>query len=184
MLKKIIPDKTWTLFLDRDGVLNHRLTEDFVKEPGQFVWIDGVLESLRFLAEIFGRIVVVTNQQGVGKGLMKPETLEQIHKKLLFDVTNSGGRIDKIYFCPDPENSRSFFRKPMIGMGLQARRDFPEIDFRQSIMAGDTMSDMRFGKRLKMNTVLISSDPLPARQHPALVDLWFESLEAFASFIK
>lgn len=183
-MKKIIPDKTWTLFLDRDGVLNQRLAKDFVKEPGQFIWVDGVLESLRFFAEVFGRIVVVTNQQGIGKGLMKTETLEQIHEKLLFDVNNSGGRIDKIYFCPDPENSRSFFRKPMIGMGLQARRDFPEIDFRKSIMAGDTMSDMRFGKRLKMNTVLISSDPLPARQHQALVDLWFESLKAFAAFLK
>lgn len=183
-MKRIIPDKTWTLFLDRDGVLNQRLVDDYVKKPEQFIWIDGVLESLAFFAGVFGRMVVVTNQQGIGKGLMKLETLEQIHSKMLNEVKQSGGRIDKVYFCPDLENSGSFNRKPMPGMGLQAKRDFQEIEFRKSIMVGDTLSDMRFGKRLKMITVLISADPVPARQYPGLIDLRFNDLKSFSAFIK
>ncbi len=177
-------DKTWTLFLDRDGVLNRRLVGDYVKEPGQFAWIDGVLESLAYFSGVFGRIVVVTNQQGIGKGLMKLETLEQIHSKMLMEANQAGGKIDKVYFCPDLENSCSFNRKPMPGMGLQAKRDHPEIDFRKSIMVGDTLSDMRFGRRLKMVTVLISSDPMPARRFPALMDMRFNSLASFAQYLK
>ncbi len=183
-MKRIIPDKSWTLFLDRDGVLNQRLVGDYVKVPGQFVWIDGVLESLAFFASVFGRMVVVTNQQGIGKGLMKVTTLEQIHSKMISEVNDAGGRIDQVYYCPDLENSGSFNRKPMPGMGIRAKRDFPEIEFRKSIMVGDTLSDMRFGRRLRMITVLISPDPGPAREHPGLIDWRFESLSALAQWIK
>lgn len=180
----INPDKNWTLFLDRDGVLNRRLEGDYVKRPEDFEWLDGVLESLAFLKNIFGTIVVVTNQQGIGKGLMTEPELEQIHRKMLGDVERAGGRIDRIYHCPDLENSGSFNRKPMIGMGLKARRDFPAIQFRQSIMVGDTISDMRFGKRLKMKTIFISDDSQKARQYPKYIDFRFETLKTFTEFLK
>ncbi|MEE4177244.1 MAG: HAD-IIIA family hydrolase [Bacteroides sp.] len=178
----LFPDKNWTLFLDRDGVLNRRLEGDYVKRKEDFEWQEGVLESLAWLSGVFGTIVVVTNQQGIGKGLMTEKELEQIHHKMLNDLKQAGGRIDKVYFCPDLENSGSFNRKPMVGMGLQARRDFPEINFRQSVMVGDTLSDMRFGKRLKMKTVLISEDLTMARQHHFLIDLRFSSLKDFSKW--
>ena len=115
---------------------------------------------------------------------MTEQELGLIHKNMLEDVARAGGRIDQVYHCPDLEQSRNFNRKPMIGMGLQARRDFPEIVFRQSVMVGDTISDMRFGKRLKMKTVFISKDIQKARQYPGFIDLIFESLQAFAAFLK
>ena len=183
-MNKIDPNKNWTLFLDRDGVLNRRLEGDYVQRPGEFEWLDGVPESLAYLSGVFGVIVVVTNQQGIGKGLMTEKELELIHRKMLDDVAEAGGRIDKIYFCPDLEDSGSFNRKPMIGMGLQARRDYPSIRFRESVMVGDTISDMRFGKRLKMKTVFISADLQKTRAFPQLIDLRFESLQGFASFLK
>jgi histidinol-phosphate phosphatase family protein len=184
LMTKLNPNKSWTLFLDRDGVLNRRLEGDYVKLPEEFEWLDGVLKSLSYFSGVFGTIVVVTNQQGIGKGLMTEQELGLIHKNMLEDVARAGGRIDQVYHCPDLEQSRNFNRKPMIGMGLQARRDFPEIVFRQSVMVGDTISDMRFGKRLKMKTVFISKDIQKARQYPGFIDLIFESLQAFAAFLK
>ena len=183
-MTKLNPNKSWTLFLDRDGLLNRRLEGDYVKLPEEFEWLDGVLKSLSYFSGVFGTIVVVTNQQGIGKGLMTEQELGLIHKNMLEDVARAGGRIDQVYHCPDLEQSRNFNRKPMIGMGLQARRDFPEIVFRQSVMVGDTISDMRFGKRLKMKTVFISKDIQKARQYPGFIDLIFESLQAFAAFLK
>jgi len=177
-------DREWTLFLDRDGVLNKRLPDDYVKLPQDFLWIEGVLESLAFFSGIFAKIIVVTNQQGVGKGLMSSTDLERIHQKMLDEVQSAGGRIDKVYFSPDLEKSGSFFRKPMVGMGLKAKKDFPKIEFAKSIMVGDTLSDMRFGKRLKMKTVLISDDLALARMNPYYVDLRFTSLADFAGFLK
>jgi histidinol-phosphate phosphatase family protein len=178
------PDQEWTLFLDRDGVLNRRLHDDYVKLPQDFVWIEGVLESLAFFSGIFSKIIVVTNQQGVGKGLMNSNDLERIHQKMLNEVQSAGGRIDKVYFCPDLEKSGSFFRKPMVGMGLKAKKDFHGIEFSKSIMVGDTLSDMRFGKRLRMKTVLISEDLALARMNPYYVDFRFSSLADFAGFLR
>ncbi|HSV89182.1 MAG TPA: HAD-IIIA family hydrolase [Bacteroidales bacterium] len=178
------PDNEWTLFLDRDGVLNRRLPGGYVKNPEDFVWIDGVLNSLSYFSGVFGRLIVVTNQQGIGKGLMSSNDLENIHQKMLNDVKSAGGRIDKVYFCSDLENSGSFYRKPMIGMGLKAKRDFKEIDFRKAVMVGDTLSDMRFGRRLKMKTVFISDDISIVRSHPYYIDFRFGCLAEFAEFIR
>lgn len=180
----ITPDKSWTLFLDRDGVLNKRPEGDYVKRPEDFEWHDGVLGSLAWLSEVFGTIVVVTNQQGIGKGLMTEKELELIHHKMLEDVKQAGGRIDKVYHCPDLKNSGSFFRKPMVGMGIMAKRDFPGIDFRQSVMVGDTLSDLRFGRRLKMRTVFISDNAKMAGRFHSLMDLRFESLKDFTAYLK
>ena len=183
-LSNFKPDTNWTLFLDRDGVLNQSPSNGPVKTPEQFEWIDGVVESIRELSGVFGKIIIVTNQQGIGKGILKSAELEQIHAFMLKTIEESGGRIDKAYFCPDPAESRSFCRKPNIGMGLKAKKDFPEIDFRRSVMAGDTINDMRFGKRLKMKTVLVSADLAVARQNPSLVDMRFDTLLAFTWFLK
>jgi histidinol-phosphate phosphatase family protein len=179
-LRNLNISKEWTLFLDRDGVINHRLVDDYVKTWEDFRFLDGVLEAMKTFNQIFGKIVVVTNQQGVGKGLMKAETLEEIHRKMILEVNDHGGRIDKIYYCPDLRTSGSFNRKPQVGMGLKAKKDFSQINFKKSIMAGDSLSDMEFGKRLKMNTVWISTDNLQPSKNPKFIDFAFDSLLLFS----
>jgi D-glycero-D-manno-heptose 1,7-bisphosphate phosphatase len=172
-----------TLFLDRDGVLNERLPGAYVKHPDDFKWARGLPEQLSVLPRLFETIVVVTNQQGIGKGLMSEQELDKIHEKMLGDVQAAGGRIDKIYHCGDLENSGSFLRKPSVGMALAAKKDFPHIHFKRAIMIGDTLSDMLFGKRLKMKTILIDANPDTARLNPRLVDLRFASLSECITFI-
>lgn len=176
-------DKTWTLFLDRDGVINERLRDDYVRQWEDFKFINGSLEAIRRLSELFGIVVVVSNQQGVGKGLMKDSDIRLIHERMLKTVSESGGRIDKAYHSPYLASEHHITRKPAVGMALQARRDFPSISFRKSIMAGDSLSDVIFGKRLGMKTVLIGETET-ARKNPHLIDYVFPDLLTFASFLK
>lgn len=150
----------WTLFLDRDGVINRRLPGDYVRDYSQFDFLPGVLEAITALTLVFGRIFIVTNQQGIGKGLMDAAQLEAIHQSMISAIAGVGGRIDKIYFCPHLASEGCQCRKPLPGMALQAARDFPEVDFRRSIMAGDTESDIRFGANLGMQTALIGEGPM------------------------
>ena len=148
-------DNAWTLFLDRDGVLNERILADYVRTPAQFRWLPGVLPALRFLTGRFGLIVIVTNQQGVGKGLMTEADLDVIHSKLRQQATYAGAQIDAIYACTKLAVEDPPCRKPRPGMAEQARREFPRIDFARSVMVGDTASDMGFGRSVGMHTVLV-----------------------------
>jgi histidinol-phosphate phosphatase family protein len=148
-------DASWTLFLDRDGVINHRIMGDYVKRPDEFVFLPGVKEAISKFSRIFGKIVVVTNQQGIGKGLMTPADLASIHQKMEIEVSKAGGRIDKIYHCPGLAAHQPLCRKPLPGMAMDAFSDFPEIDLSKSIMVGDSLSDIEFGRRLGMFTVKI-----------------------------
>ena len=132
-----------TLFLDRDGVINVLRRGDYVKTWDEFEFVPGILESLRELAGIFGLIVIVTNQRGVGRGLMTEDALNEIHRRMLERITRAGGRIDAVYYCTstDPEDP---MRKPGIGMFLKACEDFPSIDPSRSVMIGDSESDEKF----------------------------------------
>ena len=138
------------LFLDRDGILNKHLPGDYVRNWGMWEWLPGVLEAMPVLAQRFQRIFIVTNQQGVGKGLMSAADLEDVHRHMLSDIEAAGGRIDKVYTCTALEAEHSPNRKPEIGMALQAQRDFPEVDFHRSVMVGDSASDRLFAERSRM----------------------------------
>ena len=183
ILKDLNIEKSWTLFLDRDGVINKRIVDDYVKSWEQFEFLDGSLSSFKIFAEKFGRIFIITNQQGVGKGLMTKDDVVDVHNKMKAEIENNKGRIDSIYFCPDLENKNSKNRKPETGMAQQAKNDFPEIIFEKSIMLGDSKSDMDFGKRLNMKTVFISDDKKLIRENAEISDFVFGSLLEFSKRI-
>lgn len=141
------------LFLDRDGVLNRQIIGDYVRNWSQWEWLPGVLEAMPALSKRYKRIFIVTNQQGVGKGLMTKADLEDVHRHMLADIEAAGGRIDRVYVCTDLESTHSPNRKPEIGMALQAQHDFPEVDFHRSVMVGDSKSDEIFAQRSRMRFV-------------------------------
>lgn len=175
-LKNLNIDTSWTLFLDRDGVINKKLENDYVKHWIEFEFIEKVTDALKFLNGKFYKIVVVTNQQGIGKGLYRHEDLELIHKNMVYEITYLGGKIDKVYYSPFLEKENHPTRKPGIGMALQAKQDFPEIDFAKSIIVGDSISDMAFGKNAGMQTVFISPEP----NSSGLINFQFKSLFEFS----
>lgn len=177
-VKDLLLDKTWTLFIDRDGVINRRPLSDYVVRWDEFEFLPGVLGAMAMLSGFFGKIIMVTNQQGVGKGLMTAEDLEIIHTRMVSEIENAGGRIDAVYFCPDMENKPVNCRKPGINMALKAKADFPEIDFSKSLMAGDTENDILFGKNAGMKTVLINTNSIKAGNN--LADFVFPHLLSFA----
>ena len=149
-----------TLFLDRDGVINRLRPDDYVKNWDEFEFMPGMLDRLgRRSGRVrrapirwsgrFRRILVVTNQRGVGKGIMSLDDLNRIHDRMIEEIERHGGRIDRVYFCtalsPDDPN-----RKPQTGMAQQARIDFPDIDFARSLMIGDSESDRQFARNAGM----------------------------------
>jgi histidinol-phosphate phosphatase family protein len=148
-------DTSWTLFLDRDGVINKKLDGDYVKTIDEFEFLPYALESIKLFSSHFHRVVIVTNQQGISKRLMTEDDLHKVHQHLLQEVQNFGGRIDAIYHAPQLAEENSIMRKPNIGMALQAKEEFPSIDFKKSIMVGDSISDMEFAKNANMFAVLI-----------------------------
>jgi histidinol-phosphate phosphatase family protein len=154
-LSDLTIDTSWTLFLDRDGVINKRIVDDYVKKWEEFEFLEGVIDALKIFNSAYGKIVVVTNQQGIGKGIMRTEDLELIHKNMSYEVSYFGGRIDKVYFSPFLASENHPSRKPGIDMALQAKKDFSEINFSKSIMIGDSVSDLEFGKNAGMKTIFI-----------------------------
>lgn len=145
-----------TLFLDRDGVINVRLIDDYVKQWSEFSFEKDVLQAMAIFTKHFDTIVVVSNQQGVGKGLMKQEDLDAIHLRMRQEIEKAGGRVDAIYTCTALKKVHCFARKPQVGMALKARKDFSSLRFKDSVMVGDACTDMHFGKRLGMHTVFLS----------------------------
>jgi histidinol-phosphate phosphatase family protein len=171
----------WTLFLDRDGTINKRLPGEYVWNYNQFSFLPDVLSAIPIFNAHFNHVIIVTNQQGIGKEIMNEEMLQKVHDKMMEDIHLSGGFIDEIYYCPDLEIHDPTCRKPNPGMALKAQQDFPEINFRKSIMIGDSLSDIQFGQRLGMKTVWIQNREVEhIDQIIDLVDYQFDSLISFA----
>ena len=175
-LKGLSFTNDWTLFLDRDGVINRRIPDGYVTRWEEFEFLDGVPEALRILSETFGRIIIVSNQQGIGKGIMTTDQLIGLDARMREEIRKAGGWIDASYYSPHLEKDDHPDRKPAPGMGLKAKADFPEIDFTRSIMVGDTTSDIEFGKNLGMMTVCIGPEKISADHN-------FDSLLDFANAI-
>lgn len=164
-----------TLFLDRDGVINVRIVDGYVTRPEEFVLLPGVLEALRLLRPRFDRIILVSNQQGIGKGLFSLEDLDRVHTYMQSLFAAQGTPLDAIYVCPHLASEHCACRKPNIGMALQAKNDFPEIDLAKSIMVGDSLSDMQFARNAGMIPVSVGSadvdrDELAVRHYADLLD--------------
>lgn len=175
-------NKNWTLFLDRDGVINVERHLDYVKNYSEFQFMPGLPDSLAKLAAIFPRIVIVTNQRGIGRGLMTDADLDDIHQHMLEEINAAGGRIDRIYYCSSMDNDHPD-RKPNPGMAFHAKADIPGIDLASSIVVGNNISDMEFGRNAGMHTVHVrTTHPDIANPHP-MIDLSCADLPEFTQML-
>jgi len=172
-------DRSWTLFLDRDGVINEENVGSYITTVEEFRFCKGSLASISQLTELFGKIVVVTNQRGVGRGIMTIDDLKGIHQHMNEQIAAEGGKIDKIYACTALDDN-DHNRKPNTGMAVQATEDYPEIDLKRSVMVGNNLSDMEFGKKAGMHTVFLTSTHKPYDLPHDLIDEQFSSLQQWA----
>jgi D-glycero-D-manno-heptose 1,7-bisphosphate phosphatase len=145
------------VFLDRDGVLNRKQPEGaYVTEWEQFQWLPGAEEAIARMNRAGMTVIVVSNQRGIALGLFTHDQLELIHSNMRSHLAQHAARLDAIYYCPH-DVGECQCRKPDIGLFEQARRDFPWAA-QNSVVIGDSLSDMQAGQRLGMKTIFIEGE--------------------------
>jgi D-glycero-D-manno-heptose 1,7-bisphosphate phosphatase len=152
-----------TVFLDRDGVIN-RLRSNYVTSWDEFEFLPHAKDAIRLLNEAGMRVVVVTNQRAIARGLLSVEELMSIHANMCAELALAGATIDAIYYCPHDKGVCAC-RKPGVEMFLQAQRTFPDIDLSRSVVVGDSLSDMQAGSRLGCRLILVTDTGCSDRSH-------------------
>lgn len=150
-------DRRRTVFLDRDGVINRKMLEgEYVTRWDEFEFLPGAIDALRLLRRKGYRIIVVTNQRGIAKRVMTEQDLQHIHGCLRAELVQADADVDSIYCCPHDEGQCKC-RKPHIGLFSEAKRDYADIAFPDSLMIGDSLSDMEAGATLGCRNILVAS---------------------------
>jgi D-glycero-D-manno-heptose 1,7-bisphosphate phosphatase len=146
------------VFLDRDGVLNRKMPEGaYVCDWAQFRWLPGAIEAVARMNRAALTVILVSNQRGIALGLYTPEQLERIHANMQSQLARHGGRLDAIYYCPH-DQGECHCRKPETGLFEQAWQRFPQASAQNSLLIGDSLSDIQAGHRLGMKTIFIDGE--------------------------
>lgn len=132
------------IFLDRDGVIIEN-REDYVRSWEDVAIINGALEALALASSGRWKLVIISNQAGIGKGLIPPSTADEINRRLVEIIQQHGGRIDGVYICPHTNQDDCECRKPRPGLILRAAQDL-NIDLSSSLLIGDALTDIQAGQ--------------------------------------
>ena len=155
-------DHTWTILVDRDGVINRRVPGDYVRSAAEFEPLPGAIDALATLSRAVNRVIVVTNQAGIGKSLMSAGDLDAIHVSLCEAVAQRGGSISAVLACPHLATDGCCCRKPSVGLATQAMTMFPEIRPNRILVMGDSLTDIEFASRIGAASILIGDRrPVP-----------------------
>jgi len=169
-----------TVFVDRDGVINRR-RPDHVKSWEEFEFLPGAIDALARLHQMDARVVVITNQSVVGRGLVAQEDLVQIHRRMIDEVARGGGRIEGIYACPHSPEQGCSCRKPGTELFKRASAELG-IDLTDSFMVGDSESDMLAARAAGSRPVLVShAGPHHADSDQPVVRDLVEAVELIAT---
>ena len=141
------------VILDRDGVINV-YSPQFIKKPAEWKPIPGSLDAIARLSQSGYKVVVATNQSGVGRGLFDMEMLNQIHSRMHREVVAAGGRIDAIFYCPHAADMQCECRKPKPGMLRRISETF-NIDLRGVPLVGDALRDMQAASSVGCQPMLV-----------------------------
>ncbi|MEN3014195.1 MAG: HAD family hydrolase [Endomicrobiia bacterium] len=141
------------VFLDRDGTLI--VDKVYLNNPDEVEFLEGVKEGLKKLVLAGFRLVIITNQSGIGRGLVEIKNLELIHTKIKNELSLEGIEIFKIYYCPHLPEENCECRKPKIGM---IKEILNSIDKQKSFIVGDKETDAEFGKNLGIRSILINKN--------------------------
>ncbi len=144
------------IILDRDGVVNEKAPRArYVRNWSEFKWLPGVKESFRRLNEAGFKIILVSNQAGINRGAMTEQDLHDIHRRMVAEIEQSGGRVDAIYFCPHDWDEGCECRKPKPGMLFQAQHDF-NLDLIRTLFIGDDERDAQAAEAAGCLPALVS----------------------------
>lgn len=146
------------VLFDRDGVVNKRLVGDYVKKWEEFEFSDGFFDLFSHIKSNEYKTALVTNQQGIAKGIMSTHKLNNIHQLMQIELLeNTDFEFDTIKFSPDLDNIENIRRKPGLGMYLEVISEFriENIDFENSYMIGDSLTDLVPAQILGFKTIFI-----------------------------
>jgi D-glycero-D-manno-heptose 1,7-bisphosphate phosphatase len=153
--------KNKAFFFDRDGVINYRIVDRYVTNTDELHIFEEVYEVLKKIKDLGYLLVLITNQQGIGKKIYNHDDLLIVHNHMQENIFNrTGVMFDLIEYCPDLANTQSKRRKPEPGMILDAAEKL-DIDLQNSWMVGDSVKDTQAGKKAGCRTVFISNEPKP-----------------------
>ena len=142
-----------TLFLDRDGVINKE-SPDFIRSPADWKPLPGSLEAIARARQAGFRIIVISNQSGIARGLLDIATLNAIHHRLIDDLAHFGGHIDAFFFCPHGPQDDCSCRKPKAGLLLNAQERLG-LDLAKTPFIGDRISDLAAAKCAGAKPILV-----------------------------
>ena len=146
------------VLLDRDGVLNVRQPRaEYVLRPEQFRWLPGAREALRLFTEAGWRVMLITSQPGIARGMMSEGDLEDVHRKMRDEAEATGGHIDAIYYCPHGWDDRCDCRKPRPGMLFAAQREF-HLDLTRTTFVGDDERDEQAARAAGCRSAMVTDD--------------------------
>lgn len=183
-VRKLVGERVghdWCLFLDRDGVVNRQIVGDYVRNWRQFEWLPRAQNALKVLGEWAPRMVVVTNQQGVGKGLMSADDVTAIHDQVRAQLAVDGVDIDAFQVCPHLVSVACGCRKPKPGLVLDWLGQHPDTVPSLSIMVGDSDSDLELGQNVAATSGGCATVQIGAGgDRGVAADVSFDSLWDFA----
>lgn len=172
------------IILDRDGVINED-SDAYIKSPDEWRPIPGSLEAIVRLNHAGYRVVVATNQSGIGRGLFDLETLNRIHKKMYRMVQEVGGVIDAVFFCPDVDET-NLYRKPNPGMLLEIGRRL-QYNLQRVPVVGDSVRDIRAARAANAWPLLVRTGKgartLEQEAESCANVLVFDNLAALATYL-
>ena len=141
------------IFLDRDGVINERITDGYVRRWSEFRFVPGIIDALAMLSETPVPIIVVSNQAGVEKGLIKRSDLMELTERFVDCLRQASARIDAVYYCPHTPEEACSCRKPQAGLLLRAAQDW-RIDLCNSVFVGDSVTDAEAAHAVDCGAIL------------------------------
>ncbi len=155
------------IFLDRDGVINQQITGTYVTQWSEFRFMPDIAGVLTEIAALPFPIIVISNQAGVGKGLLSVAELSSITHGFVRQLASRGGRIDAAYYCPHTPQEACGCRKPKPGLLRRAARDW-NINLTRSVLIGDSATDVQAAAAAGCQSILLASGAAFA-DLPALV---------------
>jgi D-glycero-D-manno-heptose 1,7-bisphosphate phosphatase len=146
-----------TIFLDRDGVINRNSAPgDYVKTWEEFQFLPGALAAIARLTKAGFRLLVITNQACISKGIVSWTTMYEIHARMMQEVNRAGGHLEAVLCCPHLEGAGCGCRKPAPGLILRAQAEY-QVDLGRAILVGDSVRDMQTGAAVGVPTIMVLS---------------------------
>jgi D-glycero-D-manno-heptose 1,7-bisphosphate phosphatase len=141
-----------TVFLDRDGTIIEE--KDFIKDPQEIEFISGSIQAIKILRNLGYKIIVVSNQSGVGRGILTEGMVKKVNRFFMGKLVEKNAPVDAIYYCPHHPDQNCDCRKPQTGMLKKAAQDH-KLNLENAVVIGDKLTDVKLGKNIGAKTILV-----------------------------